>query len=199
MAERAAAMELLEPVLVKDADPKKQHFFAFGDEWIVSDNVQGPCRLYGNHLEPLLRKDEAAFGYVAGSDRRGRWLFRKSIDSPETLILDPTLPDPTPRLPVWLMCITKGKAGWNKENFPVIKQKGAWVLLVRKLAAAEAGDRSAIMVRPRLTTTASAALLRVCGGEPILRRSDRDSHNRSRERKLPGRSPPSRRAKASRH
>src|SRR5205814_3300816 len=75
------AIELLEPVLTRDASPDKQHFFAFGDEWIVSDPVQGPHRLLGNHLEPLLHKDEAAFAHVAGVDRRGRWLSRKSADA----------------------------------------------------------------------------------------------------------------------
>src|SRR5207249_1605616 len=90
------AIELLEPVLTREASLDKQHFFAFGDEWIVSDPVQGPRRLLGNHLEPLLRKEEASFAHVVGVDRRGRWLFRKSADAPQTLVLDPTLPDPTP-------------------------------------------------------------------------------------------------------
>ncbi|HYO08443.1 MAG TPA: hypothetical protein VER17_05685, partial [Tepidisphaeraceae bacterium] len=204
------AIELLEPVLTKDAAPDRQHFYAFGDEWVVSDPVQGPRRLLGNHLVPMLRKDERRFAHVVGADRRGRWLFRRSKDgaplslavspgaaspgpvspgdaektstsrpapaqpaaglwpspqpttgaaspqpasqpttAPEgatagaaaelasiapadaTLILDPTLPDPTPRLPVWLMHVPNGLAGWSARDFPVIKRGGGWVLVER--------------------------------------------------------------------
>src|SRR5207244_1408280 len=78
------AIEMLEPVLTRDADPAKQHFFAMGDEWIVSDAVAGPRRLFGNHLEAMLKKDEAAWNVVVGADRRGRWLFRKAADAPTT-------------------------------------------------------------------------------------------------------------------
>ena len=72
------AVELLPAVLVKDADPATHRLFALGDEWIVSDAKTGPQRLYGNHLEPLVSKDEVVFAHVVGLDRRGRWLFRKS-------------------------------------------------------------------------------------------------------------------------
>jgi hypothetical protein len=88
---------------------------------VTSDDTQGPQRLYGNHLEPLLGKEEVAFRHVVGFDRRGRWLFRKPGDDSKTLILDPTLPDPTPKLPVWRMPVAKGLVGWNKENWPAVK------------------------------------------------------------------------------
>ncbi len=39
------AIELVDPVLVKEADPDKQHLFAFDNEWIISDPTQGPRRL----------------------------------------------------------------------------------------------------------------------------------------------------------
>ena len=45
----------------------------------------------------------------------------------ETLILDPTLPDPTPRLPVWIYS-TADVAGWDKNNWPAVKKGGAWAL-----------------------------------------------------------------------
>ena len=45
----------------------------------------------------------------------------------ETLILDPTLPDPTPRLPVWTYS-TADVVGWSKENWPAVKRGGAWAL-----------------------------------------------------------------------
>src|SRR5205823_7718583 len=94
----------------------------------ISDPAQGPRRLEGNHVEPLLRASEAAYGYFVGIDARGRWLFRKSATDTETLVLDPTTPDPTPRLPIWLLEVKKGSVGWDKENWPVIKRGGAWSL-----------------------------------------------------------------------
>jgi hypothetical protein len=49
-------------------------------------------------------------------------------DSPSaTLVLDPTLPDPTPRLPVWPYT-TAEMVGWQKDNWPVVKRGGGWVL-----------------------------------------------------------------------
>jgi hypothetical protein len=122
------AIDMLDPVLSRDADPAKQKFFGFGDEWIVSDNVQGPRRLFGNHLESMLTKKEAAWSYVVGADRPGRWLFRHSPDDSQTLVLDPTLPDPTPKLPVWTIEVAQGTTGWNREDYPVEKSGDPWGL-----------------------------------------------------------------------
>jgi hypothetical protein len=44
-----------------------------------------------------------------------------------TLVIDPTLPDPTPRLPVWLYT-TATTVGWDKDDWPVVKNNGAWAL-----------------------------------------------------------------------
>jgi hypothetical protein len=128
------AIQLLDKVLVRDYPPEKQALYAFGEnEWVVSDDMQGPQRLYGNHLEPLLEgKSEIAFRDVIGFDRRGRWLFRKPGDTSKTLLLDPTLPDPTPKLPVWLMPISHGLVGWDKQDWPAIKGSAN---LVRNLDA----------------------------------------------------------------
>jgi hypothetical protein len=114
--------------MTKDADPGKTRFYAIGDEWIVSDAAQGPRRLLGNHVAPLLRADEKSYQHVVAIDQRGRWLFRKSLDATQTLILDPTIPDPTPRLPVWLMWVKQGTVGWDNNDWPAIKSGGAWVL-----------------------------------------------------------------------
>jgi hypothetical protein len=126
------AMELLDQVVVRQFPPEKQQLYAFGDEWVVSDEMQGPQRLYGNHLEALLAKEEIGFREVIGFDRRGRWLFRKPGDPSKTLLLDPTLPDPTPKLPVWLMPVTRGLVGWSHEDWPAIKGSAN---LVRNLDA----------------------------------------------------------------
>jgi hypothetical protein len=125
------AIEMLEPVLTKGAEPAKQHFFAFGEEWLVSDTTLGPRRLLGNHCEAMLRKDETKYAHVVGFDPRGRWLFKTSPDAPETLIVDPTVPDPSPRLPVWLLAIEKGITGWSNEDWPAINRGGprnSWML-----------------------------------------------------------------------
>jgi hypothetical protein len=50
-----------------------------------------------------------------------------SADAGETLILDPTIPDPTPRLPVWIYS-TAETVGWDKDNWPAVKRVGAWAL-----------------------------------------------------------------------
>ena len=48
-------------------------------------------------------------------------------DDAQFLILDPTLPDPTPRLPVWTYS-TAETVGWDKDNWPAVKRVGAWAL-----------------------------------------------------------------------
>jgi hypothetical protein len=214
------AVELLDPPLTIDLNPDRSRIYAFGSEWIVTNDVRGPQRFVGNGFVPLLRRSEVAKGFSEplGIDRHGRWLFRKVAkadpvlsvpapapqqpggppggpavpggppgpvqpppgpqppatapappatgpavgplarattttalaapadgakpagakstgDSPEagdagpgaTLIIDPTLPDPTPRLPVWVYT-TAVTVGWDKDNWPVIKSGGAWAL-----------------------------------------------------------------------
>ena len=44
------------------------------------------------------------------SPLRGRWLFRHSPDDGKTLIVDPTLPDATPKLPTWQYPVEGGSA-----------------------------------------------------------------------------------------
>ena len=59
-------MRLLPDAMVHDLTPGKEKIDAFLDEWIVTDDVQGPRRFLGNHFEPLLRKSERKFypGYA---------------------------------------------------------------------------------------------------------------------------------------
>jgi hypothetical protein len=100
---------------------------AVRDDWIISDEGAGPCRFVGNGFVPMVRPEERAFTQLVGEDRRGRWLFAKASSS-DTLIIDPTILDPTPRLPVWTMTIQKGLVGWDGGDWPVIKRGGAWAL-----------------------------------------------------------------------
>jgi len=57
-----------------------------------------------------------------------------------TLILDPTLPDPTPRLPVWVYT-TATTVGWDKDNWPVVKNNGAWALLEDRFRALRSKEK----------------------------------------------------------
>jgi hypothetical protein len=42
-------------------------------------------------------------------------------------VVDPTIPDPTPRLPVWLYT-TAETVGWDQEDWPAVKRSGSWTL-----------------------------------------------------------------------
>ena len=122
-----------------EADPDTR-VFVWGDEWVVSRPGEPPKRWLVNHFEPLLAADRAAWQQLVGLDAMGRWAFQQGqgrptlaeVTSPATrptLVLDNRLPDPTPRLPVWLLPVgDKGTAGWDAEGWPVIKSGGTWRL-----------------------------------------------------------------------
>jgi hypothetical protein len=57
-----------------------------------------------------------------------------------TLVIDPTLPDPTPRLPVWLYT-TATTVGWDKDNWPVVKNNGAWALMEDRFRALKSKEK----------------------------------------------------------
>jgi hypothetical protein len=99
-------------------------------EIVVTDEVHGPRVWVSNHFSgALLKKKERDFRHVVGVDARGRWLFRRNAsDASSTLVIDPTLPDPTPRLPVWRFNVEGGDVGWTRDNWPAIRRGGAWVI-----------------------------------------------------------------------
>lgn len=121
------AVRMLPEFLVRDFAPGSQTLIAFADEWFITNEIQGPKRFMGNHFQKILRKREREFWKLIGVDRRGRWLFTNSAGS-ETLVLDPTLPNPTPKLPVWEYPVRKGEVGWTKDNWAAVRKGGAWVL-----------------------------------------------------------------------
>jgi hypothetical protein len=135
-------IEMLPPAMVGDLTPGRSQIYAIGSEWLVSSDVRGPRRFIGNGLVTLLRKTETAYSDFVGEDRRGRWLFRQpppqattqpttaprtAFDPDATLIIDPTLPDPTPRLPVWVFRNAR-IVGWDKDNWPVAKDVSSYAL-----------------------------------------------------------------------
>jgi hypothetical protein len=127
------ATEILDEPLVKELKPESCQLLAYGNapHWVVTSDAIGPKRWIGNDFVPFLGKDERAFTQVIGIDRKGRWLFRKpgaGSQNPETLIIDPTIPDPKPRLPFWEF-LTARAFGWDAEGWPVVRREGGeWAL-----------------------------------------------------------------------
>jgi hypothetical protein len=118
---------LLPHALVNEVNPDTFIIEPIAGEWLLIDPILGPRRFMGNHFVSLLREEELTFNRPIGFDRRGRWLFAND-HSNLTLIVDPTLPDPTPRLPVWAMTIAGGSVGWTEADWPVIRKSSSWAL-----------------------------------------------------------------------
>jgi hypothetical protein len=143
------AVELLPDVMVSDIRAGQQTIIAYGTEYLVLDDLFGPQRFIGNRLEPLLRKSERQYKEFVGIDTTGRWIFRAPDGAPPAtqpatqsttraatsaastqdsglstqdsfLVLDPRLPDITPRLPGWQLPNSAKPVGWDKDHWPVI-------------------------------------------------------------------------------
>ncbi|MDP9176011.1 MAG: hypothetical protein M3O30_19415 [Planctomycetota bacterium] len=95
---------------------------ALRDEWILNTPDKGPQRyLPPEQFYPLVHGRELGFSHLVAIDSRGRWVLRGEGNSSTrpTLIIDPTVPDPTPKLAIWM--IDTGKdAGWNKSDWPTL-------------------------------------------------------------------------------
>lgn len=151
------AAELLPATLVADLKPGRHRLDVVGQDWVVVDDVNGPRRYLGRKLVKLLSvEDSKVYRKVVGIDRLGRWVFLAGdkLAGSQTLILDPTLPDPTPRLPAW--AITDATAtGWTADGWPAVTNKGkdfelkesGWARLDPKK------DKLALQLPPGPTTT----------------------------------------------
>lgn len=141
-------IELLPDPLIHDLNPRTARIYAIGHDWFVSGGPQGPRRFIGNGFENLVRHSEVKEGFVdfLGEDRRGRWVIghanpasgattqadestvsTSAEQASGTLVIDPTLPDPTPRLPVWNYTNAQ-TVGWDKDGWPVAKDISAYAL-----------------------------------------------------------------------
>lgn len=139
-------IELLPDPFIHDLNPRTARIYAMGHDWFVSGGPEGPRRFIGNGFENLVHHSEVKAGFVdfLGQDRRGRWIIGhvdrtpgaatqadESTASAEpatgTLVIDPTLPDPTPRLPVWNYTNAQ-EVGWDKDGWPVAKDISAYAL-----------------------------------------------------------------------
>ena len=87
----------------------------------MSDPTVGPRRWVGlTLLPPLLPKELADFDTVVAIDARRRWLLTSKKRPGDTLLIDPTLPDVTPRLPVWTINAPNG-AGRTDDGWPAVR------------------------------------------------------------------------------
>jgi hypothetical protein len=155
-------IELAPPALTAELQVKGRQLVFVRGEWIVVDDTLGPMWWLSNHLsEPLLGEKYREFGTLIGQDDRGRWLFRKnSHDVSPTLVLDPTLPDPTPRFPVWVYHVENGQAGWTKDDWPAIQRGGGWALVDAEWKPI----KNLITTMPAPPTTSPAAILNEADG-----------------------------------
>jgi len=138
--------ELLTGLLTDDLQPGKGDLLPISGDWYRTDATMGPRRFIGNALLPMVRSSEKKFWMPVGSDRRGRWLFREPGKESPTLLIDPTIQDVTPRLPVWTIRVKNGSAGWTKEGWPAIKRGGVWALRETNWFAAD--NAEALITNP---------------------------------------------------
>lgn len=130
-------VEAMPDALVRDANPAKGlSLKTWSDEWILEHDVDGPMRWMGNHNERLTRGPrERDFKRFVGIDASSRWVLKTIDPDGPTLIIDPLLPDPTPRLPVWTINLPGGSVGWTDDNWPAMQRGGAWQLKESSWAA----------------------------------------------------------------
>jgi len=120
-------VELLPDTMLADLSPGTCGFQVVGDQWIVKTE-DAPLKLFfGAGLAQLTRDSEKQFTQVIGIDQLGRWLLREPGKTEPTLVIDPHLPDPTPRLPVWQLAVASS-IGWDKDNWPVIENGAKYAL-----------------------------------------------------------------------
>ena len=155
----------LPPMLAKTLSPDHTVLKAWADEWIVEHDVDGPLRWLGNHFEPLVRPSERDFKRFVGIDSSGRWIYQTLDPNGPTLIVDPTLPDPRPKLPVWTIDTGKGRAGWTDDNWPAIARGGAWVLKGEQWAALKGEVDEKLKNAATMPSTQSTDLLTDSAGD----------------------------------
>lgn len=183
-------VRLLPHSLVADARPDTFACRFVNGETVVTDTARGPQRFFGNELVPLLRPSERQFSRLEGVDRTGRWIFTQPQNqsarptstagapttdhtAPAALILDPWLPDPTPRLPAWQIDVENGSVGWDASDWPVVRREGAWALNERNWVAIKPDETvftDADQAPPPTTSPLAAPSTQSAGlpGAPIL-------------------------------
>jgi hypothetical protein len=133
-------VERMNPALTSDFVVGRHNFAAAGSEWIIIDPTLGPRRWLGAKAVTLLPKPLRHFDDFLGIDSARRWVFRSTSQPGKTLLLDPALPDLTPKLPVWVLDAPDG-AGRTSINWPGQKRgKQIFVLGERGWRGPDAGE-----------------------------------------------------------
>jgi hypothetical protein len=109
------------PALVADQKPQACTLYSYRDDWVVNDDA-GPRRLLGSAFEPLLSPAEKRFSQIVGIGTRHRWVFREPGEKGDTLVVDPGVADPTPKLPGWVIVTPNATAGWDSKDFPALSK-----------------------------------------------------------------------------
>lgn len=133
-------IELIDPTSVTDFVPGRQSIQSVGNELLIGDPTTGPQRWIGRTLKPVLPKAYVDFDTVVAIDARRRWLLTSARQPGKTLLVDPTLPDPTPRLPVWTLAAT-GDVGRTDAGWPALVRGDRLFVLGRDGWRTEKPDR----------------------------------------------------------
>lgn len=123
-------VERLSPFITADFVPRRMKLATTGNDWLVHTPDVGVGRFVGNHLTPLTAKPFEQFDLFFNTDASRRWLLKSSTDASATLVIDPMLPDPEPKLPTWEI-VASEPAGWVTTpagDLPALKRGGVWVL-----------------------------------------------------------------------
>lgn len=150
-------IERLPDKLVEGVIPDRYKFFAFGSEWVTFDPVLGVRRWMGSQYETLLPKPLRHFDTLVGIDAQKRWIFSSTSAPQKTLIIDPTLPDDTPRLPVWPIDAPDG-TGWTDTQWPAVKRgEQVFVLAEKNWRLIDEKTEKFVQEAPKLLTTTATA------------------------------------------
>ncbi len=128
-------IRLLDPRMTHELHPEHTPLQWIKGDWIAGDSARGPRIWVGNEYLPLLDEAHREYVHVLGMDRSGRWLFSREQPRAagmwpdrDVLVLDRRLPDPTPRLPVWVWSVPNATAGWDKDGWPAMKSGSVFAL-----------------------------------------------------------------------
>lgn len=135
--------------ITADQRPDAAPIQCWGDEWILEHDVDGPMRWMGNHLEPLTKRNEKAFRKFVGIDAEGRWVIKTIDPNGPTLVVDPTLLDAKPKLPVWTIDAGRKIVGWDKDDWAVWERGGFWVLKDDRFTTI-GGEKPELQVKTKL-------------------------------------------------
>lgn len=169
-------IRLLDQRMTNELLPDRSRLQWVKGDWVVSDAARGLRMWVGNTFVPLLDEAHRDYRHVLGVDRTGRWIFHRApplastlLPQRDLLVLDRRLPDPTPRLPVWVWSEPNATVGWDKDGWPAMRAGGAFALDRTEWRGFNPDDEPFITdpadARPRPATSPTT---RSTFGDPLL-------------------------------